>query len=52
MRYSSAVLVLATAFVSTVVAGPVQHMHGHQHVHAKKCVLLPLLHVAFMGISY
>jgi hypothetical protein len=29
-------LVLATAFVSRVAAGPVKHAHQHAHFHAKK----------------
>jgi hypothetical protein len=34
MRYSCTALVLATALVSRVAAGPVHH--AHQHVHEKK----------------
>jgi hypothetical protein len=40
MRYSSAALVLATAFIGNVAAGPVQHLHQHQHFHEKKAELV------------
>ena len=36
MRYSYAALVLATAFVGRVAAGPLHHAHQHQHFHEKK----------------
>jgi hypothetical protein len=34
MRYSCTALVLATALISRVAAGPVKH--AHQHFHEKK----------------
>lgn len=36
MRCSYTALVLATATVGQVVAGPVNHAHAHRHFHAKK----------------
>ena len=40
MRYSSAALVLATALIGHVAAGPVQHAHSHQRFHEKKAELV------------
>jgi len=40
MRYSYSALVLATAAVGQVAAGPFQHVH-HAHLHAKKGAELP-----------
>lgn len=36
MRCSYTALVLATATIGQVVAGPVNHAHAHRHFHAKK----------------